>query len=257
MTANITLHHSWKSTCSRKVRICLAEKQLAYTNIPLNLSDFDHHRPEYLALNPNGYVPTLVHNGTPLIESTVINEYLDDAFPQRCLRPQGALARAKMRTWCRFADDHALPAVVVPTWTAALPPAACSLSDAELESKLRSIPLVERRERWFKVARSEFSSAEFQSALEKLTMMFDRMEFDLKHSKWLAGEEFTLADVSIAPYAVRAQEIDPAYADIERWPLVMEWLKALKLRAWFQPIFVDPPSTTAQTESVRSDFLSV
>lgn len=255
MTANITLHHSWKSTCSRKVRICLAEKQLAYISFPLNLSSFEHHRPEYLALNPNGYVPTLVHDGTPLIESTVINEYLDDAFPQTGLRPQGALARAKMRTWCKFADDYALPAVVVPTWSAALAPAARSLSDAELESKLRSIPLVERRERWFKVARSEFSSAEFQSALEKLTMMFDRMEADLKRSTWLAGEAFTLADVSIAPYAVRAQEIDPAYADSERWPLVMAWMKALKRRAWFRPIFVDPAPAAAQAGHVRSDVL--
>lgn len=257
MAENITLYHSWKSTCSRKVRVCLAEKQLEYTSIPIDLSSFDHHRPEYLALNPNGYVPTLVHDGMPLIESTVINEYLDDAFPQKRLRPQSALVRAKMRTWCKFADDHALPAVVVPTWTARLAPTARSLSDAELESKLRSIPLVERRERWFKVARSEFSSAEFQSAFEKLTMMFDRMEADLKQSKWLACDEFTLADVSIAPYAVRAQELDPAYADIERWPSVMEWLKALRLRPWFRSIFVDSPSGALQKGDVRSDFLPI
>jgi glutathione S-transferase len=58
----LTLYHNDMSVCAQKVRLCLAEKQLAYEDKHLNLRAGDQKRPEYLALNPNGYVPTLVHD---------------------------------------------------------------------------------------------------------------------------------------------------------------------------------------------------
>jgi glutathione S-transferase len=58
----LTLYHNDMSVCAQKVRLCLAEKQLAYEDRHLNLRAGDQKRPEYLALNPNGYVPTLVHD---------------------------------------------------------------------------------------------------------------------------------------------------------------------------------------------------
>jgi glutathione S-transferase len=54
----LTLYHNDMSVCAQKVRLCLAEKQLAYEEKHLNLRAGDQKRPEYLALNPNGYVPT-------------------------------------------------------------------------------------------------------------------------------------------------------------------------------------------------------
>ncbi len=58
----LTLYHNDMSVCAQKVRLCLAEKDLAYEAKHLNLREGDQKRPEYLALNPNGYVPTLVHD---------------------------------------------------------------------------------------------------------------------------------------------------------------------------------------------------
>ena len=61
----IELYHSTHSTCSQKVRICLAEKGLAWTGHHLNLRRFDQLKPEFLALNPAGLVPVLVDGGHP------------------------------------------------------------------------------------------------------------------------------------------------------------------------------------------------
>src|SRR3546814_18046500 len=93
------LYHAWASSASRKVRFCLAEKGLAYEGHALDLRKFEHHTPEYRKLNPSGVVPALLHDGAPIIESTIINEYLDDVFSEPSLRPADARERAGMRPW--------------------------------------------------------------------------------------------------------------------------------------------------------------
>ncbi len=83
----LELYHNDMSTCAQKVRFALAEKGEKWQSHHLDLRARDHQRPEYLRLNPNAVVPTLVDDGTVIIESTVINEYIDDAFPGPALRP--------------------------------------------------------------------------------------------------------------------------------------------------------------------------
>ena len=93
----IELYHNDMSVCAQKVRFALAEKKLAWEGHHLNLRAGDQQKPEYLKLNPNAVVPTLVDNGTVIIESTVISEYLDDAYPEPTLKAGG----------CRRARAHA------------------------------------------------------------------------------------------------------------------------------------------------------
>ena len=68
----LTLYHAPISTCSQKVRLCLAEKRLEFESCIIDFGNQDHLADDYLALNPNGVVPTLVHEGTPVIDSSVI-----------------------------------------------------------------------------------------------------------------------------------------------------------------------------------------
>ena len=77
----LTLYHYWSSVCSQKARFCLAEKGLEWQSRHIDLFTFDHWQPDYLALNPKAVVPTLDHDGHVPIESNVVVEYLDDAFP--------------------------------------------------------------------------------------------------------------------------------------------------------------------------------
>jgi ganglioside-induced differentiation-associated protein 1 len=82
------LYHGATSVCAIKVRLTLAEKSLPWKGEVLALQKSDQFRPDYLKLNPNAVVPTLVHDGKVVIESTLIMEYLEEAFPDVLSLPQ-------------------------------------------------------------------------------------------------------------------------------------------------------------------------
>ena len=98
------LHHGWRSSASRRVRLCLEEKDLSYQAHEVDMAKMEHHSPAYLKINPLGVIPTLIHDGKPLHESGTICEYLDEAFPDPPLRPDAPYERAEMRNWIRHID---------------------------------------------------------------------------------------------------------------------------------------------------------
>src|SRR2546430_4185067 len=98
------LHHAWRSSASRRVRLCLEEKGLSYEGHIVDMTKLEHHSPEYLKINPLGVVPTLIHDGRPMHESGTICEYLDETFPDPPLRPATPYERAEMRNWIRHID---------------------------------------------------------------------------------------------------------------------------------------------------------
>jgi glutathione S-transferase len=83
-----------------KSLLCLKEKGLEFVSHYVDLLRFEQHQPDFVKVNPNGQVPVLVHDGAVITESAVINEYLDDAFPEVPLRPADLvrLARCDERT---------------------------------------------------------------------------------------------------------------------------------------------------------------
>ena len=95
------LYHNPISTCSQKVRMVLHEKGLAFEDTVLDLQQGEQFEPGYQALNPNAVVPTLEDQGSVMIESTLINEYLDDAYPTKPLKPVSAVERHQMRLFCK------------------------------------------------------------------------------------------------------------------------------------------------------------
>ena len=114
----LTLLHANHSTCSQKVRICLAEKGLDYESRLIDLPALEHLEPEYLKLNPNGVVPTLIHDDTVVLDSSVMCEYLDEVFPEPRLTPDDPGERARMRAWMRYIEEVPTTAVRYPrsTW---------------------------------------------------------------------------------------------------------------------------------------------
>src|SRR3546814_1617009 len=172
----LVLDHAWASSASRKVRVCLAEKGLAYEGHALDLRKFEHHTPEYRKLNPSGVVPALLHDGVPIVESTIINEYLDDVFPEPALRPAGARERAEMRLWSKYVDDVCLPAVLVQNWSRVMRPVDENWTDAELEAHLKNLPTQERRDIWRHMARQPYTAAELGASMDKLRDMIRHVE---------------------------------------------------------------------------------
>ncbi len=99
----LVLYHHNSSVCAAKIRVALAEKALEFESRLLRL-DGDQFHPEYLALNPDAVVPTLVHRGRAVTESNIILEYLEDAFPMPPLRPADPHSRADARRWMAKLD---------------------------------------------------------------------------------------------------------------------------------------------------------
>jgi glutathione S-transferase len=211
----LVLYHAWQSSASRKVRLCLAEKGLAWTGRVLDLLRFQHHSHWYKALNPSGIVPCLLVDGRPLVESNLINEFLDEAWPDPPLMPSDPLDRHEVRRFAKHVDDTCLPAVQKPNWMKSMHPIARGWSDAELERRLAAIPTEGRRALWRRMAREPFTPGEMAAAMDVLVDLGHHCSRYLAASggPWLFGEHLTLADIAAAPYVVRLEEERPGSLD--------------------------------------------
>lgn len=231
MTATgLELYHGLPSTCSKKVRLVLYEKQLPFKSHLMDLRKFEQHAPDYLKLNPNGVVPTLVHDGRVVTESSVIMEYLEDAFPQPQLRPRDAYAIARMRLWLKFSDDVAYPAVYAPTWMILNRDAMKDLSAQERGQILSRIPQEDRRKRWADVSTRGFSEEVLTGAVEKMRGCLARCNDTLAASLWLAGDSLTLADYAVLPFIDRIHNLRPEFFSAAAYRHVEDWYARLKNR---------------------------
>jgi len=203
----LELHHFGFSTCSQKVRLVLAEKGLDFTSREVDLLAGQQHDPEYVKLNPNHVVPTLVHDGAVLLESTLINEYLDEAFPDAPMRPADAVGRHRVRTWTKRLDEKVHPATAVVTF--AIGPRTILLQQpAEVrEANIESIPDPEYRKARRSVIERGVEAPEFASALGKMIAFLDQLEAALSAGGWLSGATFGLADAAAVPYVLRLDHL--------------------------------------------------
>jgi glutathione S-transferase len=219
----IVLYHSPYSTCSQKVRLSLFEKNLPFEAKTLHFWRGDHLTPEYLAINPNGVVPTLVHNGEIVIDSSVICEYLDDVFPACNLSPQSAVDRARMRAWLRYIEEVPTPAIRVPSFNQVFLDRLKEMSDDTLNEQVEVRPL--RKHFYREMGRTGFSQARYDEAIDKLDQTLGRMEASLTKSCWICGGDFTLADICLIPTMDRMQDLGLG----SRWsalPQVTRWWSA-------------------------------
>jgi len=236
----LVLHHAWRSSASRRVRLCLEEKSLAYESHPVDLAKMEHHAPEYLKMNPNGVIPTLVHDGRPLHESGTICEYLDETFPAPPLRPQDAYGRAEMRNWIRHIDGL-IGNLIIFNWVHSLAKTAAKWSDAELAERLQKIPSKERQEAWLRAARRPYTEDERAAARAKLVELLDRMEAAMDPGGWLVGGRYSIADIAAVPFVKRIEEeIAPAELAGGKHARVAAWWKTIQARPAFARANIGP-----------------
>ena len=232
----LELLHTPVSTCSQKVRMALYEKGLPWTSRLINLRVYEHLTPEYLKLNPNGVVPTLLHDGGTIVDSSVINEYLEDVFPEHPLRPAEPRALAHMRAWRQYIDEVPTTAIRVPSFQLFI---RRSLPDGEaFDAHAERLPL--RKHFYGKMREGGFSQKDQAEAEERLRQAIDRMESALADGRpWLCGEMFTLADISIMPSIVRLEDLGIArlWADC---PHVTQWYARLQARPAFALAYASP-----------------
>ena len=240
------LYNAPQSTCSQRVRFVLNAKALPYDERKLNLLEGDQLRPEYLAINPNGVVPSLVHDGVNIIDSAVIIEYLDELHPDVApLRPKGLARIAEMRTMMRFIDEVPAAAIRVPTFNLAFLPRFKAMTAAEFQAFAESKPL--RREFMLAMGQTGFPQAEMDQALGRLGRSVARMDdwIGLSGGPWLMGQQLTLADIAVMPVIVRMNDInlDTMWADR---PAVARWFELLAAQPAFKPTYYKGSLLTEQ-----------
>ncbi len=226
----LELYHAEPVANSMKPLICLKEKGLDFVSHYVDLRRFEQHEPEFVKLNPNGQVPVLVHDGVVITESTVINEYLEDAFPEPRLRPRAAVARARMRIWSKFVDEYFCHALSMIGWHIMVRRIAQAIDKNELERILERIPLKEQRDKWATVAGSSFSEEQLADSRRKLRVSIEKMEGVLSERKWLACNEYSLADVNTYSMVAGLPRMMPDLLNLESGPHVLDWLNRMNAR---------------------------
>ena len=237
----LVLHHAWRSSASRRVRLCLAEKGLTFESHLVDMMAMEHHSPEYLKINPLGVIPTLIlGDGRSLYESGTICEYLDEAYPEPPLRPADPYERAVMRNWIRHVDER-IGNLIIFNWVHSLAKVASKWTDEELAEKLKKVPSKERQEAWTRAARKPYTEEERAAARAKLVAMLDKMEETMRQTQWLAGNAYSIADIAVVPFIKRIdEEIAPDEMTPQRHPKVAAWWAAIQARPAFTQARIGP-----------------
>ena len=228
----LKLYHFWSSTCSRKVRICLAEKELDWVSHHVDIVKRQEHLEDwYIELNPSGVVPTLIHDDKILTESNVIIDYIDDCFPDNPLKPPDPFEKAIMRIWVDKAEAIVHRNINIISWNKRHMPRMAHLTEKEHLNILLKIPDLEKRMSRINRLKNGVSEADEKLATRALKAVVLSMENTLSKTPWLAGDQFSLADIAIAPFVERFEaNALKELVSFKLYPNVGDWWKRVTAR---------------------------
>jgi glutathione S-transferase len=246
----IELYHHGSSVCAAKVRFVLAEKALEWNGHYVDILTGEQFKPQYMKLNPKAVVPTLVHDGVVIRESTVICEYLDEVFPEPPLKPASPVERARMRLWTKAVDEDVHPACAEITFASCHRHIVGRLGPEGVRQFLESTPpqsvTAQWHERKKQVVMQGFDAPDIARPFLLYDQYLQKMEDALQSSNWLAGDRFSLADVGMTPYLNRLDMLGM----LEKWtskrPRLASWFDRIKARPSFESSFLTwcPPDLT-------------
>jgi glutathione S-transferase len=248
----LELYHSVNSVCAQKVRIVRAEKNLEDQEHLMTLRG-DQFDPAYMKLNPNGVVPTLVHDGRPVIESSVILYYLDEAFPNPPLMPRDLHQRALVRQFNKIVDEYVHVSCMILTFGTAFRPWFAGLSGDEIEKRLAKSPLKQRTEYKRDVALNGLDSKYVKDAIGHHEKLLKMMDGALEHGEYLAGG-VSLADAAVIPYILRLDllKLRPMWQHL---PRIEAWYQRMRARPTVKKELLDrmTPQDKAPFEKLEPD----
>jgi glutathione S-transferase len=142
-----------------------------------------------MKLNPNAVVPTLVHDGRIIIESTVIMHYLDEAFGGAALMPSEPLARAQVRMTEKLMDEYVHVSCMTITFATANRARLARLNPDEMEAELAKAPDPARSEIKRQVVARGLDAAPVAEALRQQEKLLDRIEAAMQQGAYIAGSD--------------------------------------------------------------------
>lgn len=221
------LYHFWLSSCSQRVRMVLAEKNLQWVDHPVDISPrgMEHMTEEYQSIHPDGLVPVVVHDGQVITESIDIIDYLDQHFPGDSLHPQDAAQQREMHEWMRRADaaQHSIKTL---THEFLFKPGRMR---GEQLSRFLANHKNEELCKFLTVFGSDdgFPKEKIDAELKLQHDEFVALDTALEGSDWLVGSQFSLADVAWVP---NARRLDMIQYPFDRHPNLANWYERIKAR---------------------------
>ena len=249
----LELYHNAISTCSQKVRLTLAHKGVEFESHEIDLLGGGQHDPDYVKLNPNHVVPTLVEDGSVLIESTLINEFVNDRFSEPAMLPADPAVRHGVRLLVKTIDEKVHPATGVVTF--AIGPRTLLLRQPKevREANTNAIPDPARRAARRSVIEHGVKAPEFAGALGTMVGFMDRVDGALASGDWLSGDAFGLADAAVLPYVLRLDNlfmtsVIEARGNLQAWYERVQALPAYTqaVADWLAPPFVNMMRTNGE-----------
>lgn len=228
-------YHAEPMANSLKSMIPLKEKGLDYESVYIDLHKFEQHSDWFVAINPEGQVPVLDHDGAIVTHTTVINEYLEDVFPDHQpeggpLRPRDPLGAARMRYWNKFVDEQVMNYVSMHGWHRLVRVIASSIEDGKFEELMSHVPLPDQRRKW-ETARSGFAQKDLDHAIEKIGYALDKVEKQLGEASFLAGDTYTLADINFYSHCgMMVDRMFPQFGVNDNYPNLVRWRESVSDR---------------------------
>jgi glutathione S-transferase len=248
----LVLYHHGSSVCAAKVRLALAEKNLPWQGRYVDILKGEQFTPEFRRLNPKALVPVLVDDGRVITESTVINEYLEERFPEPTIFPRDPYLRARMRIWTKAVDEYLHPACAALTFITSHRHTVARLGPEKVKEFLDNTPVVSLALQWKEQKRHYVERGFDAPGAAEMIRMYDhymqKMDEELKEGgPWLLGSQFTAADIALIPYVNRLEMLGlSGLWEHGRLPHLAAWWQRVIARPSFKPQVLDqiPPDLT-------------
>lgn len=220
----IDLYLAKNSICTQKVLMTLHEKKLEWRPHWIDLFNNRQYDPAYLKINPKGVVPSLVHGGDTVIESSLICEYIDQMWPAPSLRPASAGALARMRLWSKAVDEGLFEAIRELSFSAMFRERLRGMSEEQRQQRFNNVGDPGRKARYISTYEEGVESPYVLQGIASWEKLFANMEKALAGGgDWLVDGVYSLADINLIPLVARLDYLGLLDVWIAARPLSQAW----------------------------------
>ena len=230
------LYHADRSNCSARVRLLLEEKKLPWVSHHINLKKKENISEDYFGINPKGLVPTLVHDGTVVVESNDILAYLETEFPEPGFRDVPDEDQPKIDYWLKSSGESHLPGIKTLQYYNRVA-RLLEKSDEEYNRyrELQTDPELLKFHAKHGAPGSSLTEEDAAGATTLMNEIYEEMDAALANSAWIVADTYTLADISWGP-SITTQKIGGF--DFSPYPNVEAWYERVSSRPQFETAFL-------------------
>ena len=249
----LELYYFENSICAERPLMLLAEKGVTdWVPRHVHLFRGEQFDPAYLALNPKAQVPTLVHDGEVIRESSLICDYLDDLYPDPPLKPSSPVDIARMREWIKEADEGGFEGVAALSFVAVFRARLMAMSEDERDAYWAGQTVLERTQRQQSCVFEGMDSPYAMRAIAAWERIFAKIEKTVaERGPWLMGRQFTLADLELATFIARLDGLTLVEPWLAERPHAGAWWQAVKDRPSYAEARVGPSGEEGESMGIE------